>query len=251
MADNSGALFAARKIEFNLINSAFLYAYCIFVGVCYQLGFWSSLHFDIIPFLSPIDFLKIAAYPIMAGILTYIFTAMMSTYIIRNGDREVREKSGNKFLKWYYIIYILLNAVLVAIAFIILLYNFYISDLDNKLRFGLPILSIIAVFYFADGSRIEILEDKIANGMIVGFFCILPTAAYGLGDRKINDIISNERSYYYLGENSSNCKTDSLFRNIYLGKYGDHFIFYNNIFGDICIENNGNIKLKHYQYVKN
>ncbi|EGR3960080.1 hypothetical protein DDN39_19325, partial [Vibrio cholerae] len=97
----------------NWTLSAVSYFYFSFVGVCYMLGYWTPLHFNILDFLSPVDVIKSAAYPIIPAIIGSFFWVIMDT--INSQPTHKVEQDDPKLIKVLFYILILGLAILLLV----------------------------------------------------------------------------------------------------------------------------------------
>lgn len=235
----------------NLTITAAIYFYFVFVGACYLLGFWIPLHFNILQFVSPLDILKTATYPIIPAALGILFYVLMDAF----NSQGVKKPTGNdpkevKVMFWISAVFILLLASISIYSMSNLIYQLFISEPDKRLSYALPVASFIGIFYMLYNPPFMKDGNKIIRNFLIIFVGILPTVAFFQGGKNINEIIAGEASYYKLAHESKFCKVNQASDMIYLGLYGNRYIFVDSISKDICIEVSGSMLLTYHQFNK-
>lgn len=228
----------------NWTISALCYFYFVFVGISYLLGFWTPLHFNILEFLSPIDMIKSATYPVIPAALGMFFFVLVDTYNSQGTKKP--ESDDPKYLKYIFwaIIFIFLLLILInVINMAVQLYSLFVAEPEKRLSYALPILSILSVVYFLYNPPFLINKHKFLRHFVIIFMCMLPTVSYFQGNKNITKILKGTSSYHYLKSSSKSCFIDEKSRMIYLGFYGGNYFFVNSISKDICVEKGGGVLL--------
>lgn len=228
----------------NWTLSAFCYFYFVFVGICYLLGFWTPLHFNVLEFLSPIDMIKSATYPVIPAALGIFFWVLVDSYNSQGTRKpEHDDPKAIKMLFWVLLVLILLMFLINIISLASHLYYLFVSEPEKRLYYALPAASIVSIFYFLSKPPFLINSHKIIRNFVIIFSCILPTVSYFQGSKNITEILEGESNFYYLKRNSKNCLIDNGSKMIYLGYYGSSYFFVNSKSKDICIEKDGGVLL--------
>lgn len=228
----------------NWTLSAFFYFYFVFVGICYLLGFWTPLHFNILEFLSPIDMIKSATYPVIPAALGIFFWVLMDSYNSQGTKKpEHDEPRVVKVLFWVIVVLFLLAFLINMILLASHLYYLFLSEPEKRLSYALPVASIVSIFYFLSKPPFLINSPKFIRNFVIIFACMLPTVSYFQGSMNITATLEGDSNFYYLKSNSKNCLIDKGSKMIYLGYYGSSYFFVNSKSQDICIEKNGGVLL--------
>lgn len=228
----------------NWTISTFIYIFFSSIGVCYFLGFWIPLHFNILDFLSPMDLIKSAAYPIIPAVIAGLFWVVVDT--INTQGIKKTDVQESKFIKvlngflWFCLIILLLNNVF---TFVWRLYHIFVVEPEKRLSLVLPIVTIVSMIYLLIKPPFLKDKNKFVRHFVIIFMCTLPTIAYYKGNTDITGILESSSSYYYLKTSSKNCKVDNNSKMIYLGFYGAKFFFLNSKTSDICIEKDDGVLL--------
>ncbi|WP_417438182.1 hypothetical protein [Idiomarina sp.] len=228
----------------NWTLSAFFYFYFVFVGICYLLGFWFPLHFNILEFLSPIDMIKSATYPVIPAALGILFFVLIDSYNSQ-GTRKP-EYDEPKAIKVIFgvIVALFLLMFLINIMFLAThLYYLFISEPEERLSYALPVASVVSIFYFLSHPPFLVNSHKFIRNFVIIFTCILPTVSYFQGSKSIMEVLEGDSNFYYLKSSSENCLVDKESKMIYLGYYGSNYFFVNSKSKDICIEKDGGVLL--------
>jgi len=236
----------------NWTYSAIVYLYFIFVGSCYFLGFWTPLHFNIFQFISPVDILKSATYPLIPAALGIFFFVLIDT-VNSSGTSTKPDKEDPKSIKVLYWFAILLLFLLVAfniISLVSYLYSALVSEPENRLSYALPATSIISTIYLLLNPPFLKDKPKFIRNFVIIFTCALPTVSYFQGERNITNKIKSTSSFFYLKKSSKSCEVSTKNKEVYLGFYGGMYIFMNSKNQDICIEKDGGVLLSYFQYQK-
>lgn len=235
----------------NWTISAAMYFYFVFVGACYLLGFWTPLHFNIFEFLSPVDILKSATYPVIPAALGVFFYVLMDSY----NSQGTRKPEGNdpkaiKVLFWILAATMLIIILINIFLLITHLYHLFISEPERRLSYALPVATFIASVYLVLKPPFMKESSKLARNFVIIFTCVLPTVSYFQGDKNIRKILEGEASYYKLKQTSTNCEVSASSDMIYLGLHGNRYVFIDSESQDICIESDNSILLTYYKYIE-
>ena len=233
----------------NLITSAWVYLYFIFVGSCYFWGFWTPLHFNILEYLSPIDVLKSSVYPILPAVVFVLFMSAMDTYNTRTAKAMQGKRLDSddwlvvKFLFCILVVgfsaLFLLNAYYVVLFF----YKLCVSPPEQRMLYALPVLSIVLTIYFLRNPP-EFLGDNLyVKNFVIIFFCSLPTVSYYQGSRNVDAIFDGKSSSLVLKSASKNCSLSGSGKEVYVGYYGGAYFFVNSVSRDLCVERDGSVVL--------
>ena len=125
--------------------SAVSYVFFVFVGLCYTLGFWIPLHFNILEFISPVDIIKAATYPIIPAAIGILFWVVVDT--VNSQERKKVEDNDPVLIKLLYYIMLICMVILILSNIFNLcfyLYKIFISEPEKRLSFILPILSLLS-----------------------------------------------------------------------------------------------------------
>jgi hypothetical protein len=228
----------------NWTFSALCYFYFVFVGACYLLGFWTPLHFNILEFLSPIDMIKSATYPVIPAALGIFFWVLLDSYNSQGTKKpESDDPKSITILFWVIMVLFLLLILINVISLASYLYYSFLAEPEKRLSYALPAASTISIFYFLSKPPFLIEKHKFVRNFVIIFVCILPTVSYFQGSKNITEILEGTSNYHYLKSSSKNCLINDNARLIYLGFYGQNYFFVNSISNDICIEKNGGVLL--------
>ena len=233
----------------NIKITAAMYVYFVFVGACYLLGFWTPLHFNILQFVSPMDLIKSAVYPIIPSIIGVSVLALMDAY--NSQGVTPPDKDAPKDLKITFkilTVFIILNFLLLVSVFIYFLYNAIMSEPDRRLYYVFPIASFISTYLLINHAPSFPGISKFSRNLIIISGCLLPLISYYQGDKNINNIFNGEASYYKLKKETDVCKTNESSDMIYMGLLGDRYIFIDSQNRDICIDSNKSISLTYHEY---
>tara|TARA_B100001059_G_C17672209_1_gene495148 strand:- start:103 stop:870 length:768 start_codon:yes stop_codon:yes gene_type:complete len=236
----------------NWTFSAVLYLYFIFVGACYFLGFWTPLHFNIFEFLSPMDILKSATYPLIPAALGIFFFVLIDAVNSSNNSIKTDDSDPKsiKALYWLAIFILFLMIVMNLIRVAVHIFNAIISEPEKRLSYALPAISIIAAIYLVINPPLLKDKAKFIRNFVIIFACFLPTVSYFQGEKNITNKMEATSSFFYLKKSSKNCTVAKESKEIYLGFYGGMYIFMNSINKDICIEKDGGVLLSYYKFMK-
>lgn len=228
----------------NWTLSAFCYFYFVFVGICYLFGFWTPLHFNVLEFLSPIDMIKSATYPVIPAALGIFFWVLIDSYNAQGTRKpEHDDPKGIKFLFWVFVVLILLLFLINIISLASHIYHLFVSEPEKRLSYALPAASMIGIFYLLSKPPFLVNSHKFIRNFVIIFICILPTVSYFQGSKNITAILEGNSKFYYLKSNPKNCLIDKGSKMFYLGYYGGSYFFVNSKSKDICIEKDGGVLL--------
>ncbi|MCU1803434.1 hypothetical protein [Pectobacterium parvum] len=224
--------------------SAFCYFYFVFVGVCYLLGFWIPLHFNVLEFMSPVDIIKSATYPLIPAALGVFFWVLMDSYNSK-GTRKPEDDDPKiiKILFWLILSLGIMLTLMTIFSLSIYLYNLFITEPEKKISYALPIASMVSIFYFLHNPPFLIDKEKLIRNFVIIFTCTLPTISYFQGSKNITNLLEGSSDFYYLKISSKNCLVDKKSKIIYLGYFSGNYFFVNSINKDICIEKDGGVLL--------
>lgn len=236
----------------NWTFSAALYLYFIFVGSCYFLGFWTPLHFNIFQFLTPIDILKSATYPIIPAALGIFFFVLIDAVNSSNNSIKTdrSDPKSMKVLYWLTIVILFIMFAINAITVAVYIFNAIISEPEKRLSYALPAISIITAIYLVINPPILKDNAKFIRNFVIIFLCFLPTVSYFQGEKNITSKMEESSSFFFLKKSSKNCAVVKESKEIYLGFYGGMYIFINSKNQDICIEKDGGVLLSFYEFKK-
>ncbi|EMF7380907.1 hypothetical protein V4F50_004613 [Vibrio parahaemolyticus] len=235
----------------NWTLSAVSYFYFSFVGVCYMLGYWTPLHFNILDFLSPVDVIKSAAYPIIPAIIGSFFWVIMDT--VNSQPTHKVEQDDPKLIKVLFYILILGLAILLLVNVyhvVLFLYLTVVSEPEKRIAFALPVISILSTIFFLNKPPFLLDNSRYTRHFAVIFMCVLPTIAYYQGDRNISQTLAGKKGHYILSKPSKNCSFNENEQQVYLGFYSSTWFFVNKSTNDLCLEREGSVNLK-YEPVEN
>lgn len=228
----------------NWTLSALCYFYFVFVGICYILGFWTPLHFNVLEFLSPVDMIKSATYPVIPAALGIFFWVLMDSYNTQGTKKpEGDDPKAIKILFWIMVVLVLLLVLLNVVSLISHLYHLFMAEPEKRLSYALPAASIISTIYFLSKPPFLIENHKFIRNFVIIFICALPTVSYFQGSKNISNILEGNSTYYYLKNSSKNCVVNGGERIVYLGFYGGSYFFVDSASKDICIEKDGGVLL--------
>ena len=234
----------------NWSTSALLYLYCILIGGLYHLGFWAPLNFNIFEFLTPIDILKSATYPLIPALMiSFIFSAYsaLHTYSHSFSPENLPQHEESKSTKIFYWSSMILLALIGVYHIANLLYLAYRLP-EKRFLYVLTLFSALAVYYvFSRPAAIKNTKTIVKNALLL-FITLLPTMSYYQGDKNINSKIDLNTSFYHLKKSSKNCEVTIGSKEIYLGFYGGMYFFINSDNRDICIEKDGGVQLTYFKY---
>lgn len=233
------------------IKTATIYIYFVFVGTCYLFGFWTPLHFNILQFVSPVDILKSAIYPMVPAALGVFFYVVMDAFNSQGVDKpKPEDPKVIRNLFWIANILIIISTLIVIYSLVVCLYELYMSEPEKRLSYALPIASVLSVIYMISKPPFMQEASKFTRNFTIILICTLPSLSYSQGERNIKEILENKASYYKLKIDSKNCKVNALSNIIFLGLYDSKYLFIDSESKDICIETDGSINLKYYEYKK-
>ncbi|MGL5798628.1 MAG: hypothetical protein ACRCYN_00930 [Plesiomonas sp.] len=224
--------------------SAVSYFYFFFVGVCYMLGYWTPLHFNILDFLSPVDVIKSAAYPVIPALIGSFIWIIMDT--VNSQPKKKLEQDDPKSLKVLFYIMLMCIFILMLINLyqvIVFLYLTVTSEPEKRLAFALPVVSIVSTIFFLNKPPFLLEHSRFVRHFVIIFMCVLPTIAFHQGNRDISQMLSGEKSHYVLASASKNCKVEGEQHQIYLGFYSTTWFFVNKLTKDLCLEREGGVNL--------
>lgn len=228
----------------NWTLSAFCYFYFVFVGICYLLGFWTPLHFNVLEFLSPIDMIKSASYPIIPAALGIFFWVLIDSYNTQGTRKpEDNDPKAIKFIFWVLVVLMLFMFLINIISLASHLYYLFVSEPEKRLSYALPAASMVSIFYFLSKPPFLINSHKFIRHFVIIFICALPTVSYFQGSKNITEILEGKSKFYYLKSQSKTCSIDKDYKMIYIGYYGSAYFFVNSKTKDICIEKDGGVLL--------
>ncbi|WP_341659611.1 hypothetical protein [Vibrio sp.] len=228
----------------NWTLSAVSYFYFSLVGVCYMLGYWTPLHFNILDFLSPVDVIKSAAYPVIPALIGSFIWIVIDT--VNSQPKQKLEQEDPKVLKVLF--YIMLACILILMLInlyqvILFLYLTVISEPEKRLAFALPVVSIVSIIFLLNKPPFLLKHSRFVRHFAIIFMCVLPTIAFHQGDKDINQILAGEKSHYVLAKTSKNCIVEEDQSQIYLGFYSTTWFFVNQLTKDLCLERDGGVNL--------
>lgn len=234
----------------NWTFSAAVYLYFIFVGACYFLGFWTPLHFNIFEFLSPMDILKSATYPIIPAALGIFFFVLIDAVNSSNNSIKTDDSDPKsiKALYWFAIFLLFLMLVMNVINVAVHIFQAIISEPEKRLSYALPAISIIGAIYLAINPPFLKDKTRFIRNFVIIFACFLPTVSYFQGEENIINKMESTSSFFYLKKSSKNCNVAKGSKEIYLGFYGGMYIFMNSANKDICIEKDGGVLLSYSKF---
>ncbi|WP_318401479.1 hypothetical protein [Photobacterium leiognathi] len=228
----------------NWTLSAVSYFYFSFVGVCYMLGYWTPLHFNILDFLSPVDVIKSAAYPVIPALIGSFIWIVIDT--VNSQPKQKLEQEDPKLLK-------VLFCIMFACILIVMLINLYkviiyiyltvISEPERRLAFALPVISIASTIFLLNKPPFLQEHSRFVRHFVIIFMCVLPTIAFQQGDKDISQILVGKKSHYVLAKTSKNCIVEEDQSQIYLGFYSTTWFFVNRLTKDLCLERDGGVNL--------
>ncbi|MEL7596177.1 hypothetical protein ACEUC8_05060 [Aeromonas veronii] len=230
----------------NWTLSAISYVYFSLVGVCYMLGYWTPLHFNILDFLSPVDVIKSAAYPIVPALIGSFIWVAMDT--VNSQPLQRVEKDDNKTTKTLFYMMFAFLAILFLINLyhvVIFLYLTVVSEPERRLAFALPIVSILSTIFFLNKPPFLLEHSRYIRHFVIIFMCALPTIAFHQGDINISQTLLGTKGYYSLVKSSKNCSLGESEQYIYLGFYSSTLFFVNKSTKDLCLEREGGANLKY------
>ncbi len=228
----------------NWTLSAFCYFYFVFVGICYLLGFWIPLHFNVLEFLSPIDMIKSATYPVIPAALGIFVWVLVDSFNSQGAKKPKHDAPMIlKVLFWILIVLFILMFIFNMYLLASYLYSLLISEPEKRLTYALPAASMISIFYFLSKPPFLINSHKFIRHFLIIFICALPTTAYFQGYKNIKNILEGNSIFHYLKNDSKSCLTENGSKMIYLGYYGSSYFFVNSKSEDICIEKDGGVLL--------
>lgn len=228
----------------NWTLSALCYFYFVFVGICYLLGFWTPLHFNVLEFLFPVDMIKSATYPLIPAALGIFFWVLVDSYNTQGTKKtEGDDPKAIKILFWVIVVLLLLLVLINIVSLISYLYHLFMAEPEKRLSYALPAASIISTIYFLSKPPFLIEKHKFIRNFVIIFFCVLPTVSYFQGSKNISNILEGNSTYYYLKNNSKNCVVNGEAKLVYLGFYGGNYFFVDSTSKDICIEKDSGVLL--------
>ena len=225
---------------------AISYFYFLFVGTCYMLGYWTPLHFNILDYLSPIDIIKSATYPVipaLVGTVAYVLIDTINTQPRQKieGDKSKVTRALNYIAMGFIATLIIVNAINLASY----IYMTFTSEPEKRFAFALPALSLVSTIYLLVKPPFLIEHSRYIRHFVIIFMCALPTISYYQGDKDLSNSLNGKTGFHYLKEPTQNCKIggDKL---IYIGFYGSTWFFVNSSNKDLCLEKDGGIMLGYY-----
>lgn len=230
----------------NWTLSAISYVYFSLVGVCYMLGYWTPLHFNILDFLSPVDVIKSAAYPIIPALIGSFIWVIMDT--VNSQPLQQVEKDDNKIMKiLFYIMFVCLAILLLINLYrvVIFLYLTVVSEPERRLAFALPVVSIFSTIFFLNKPPFLLEYSRYIRHFAIIFMCVLPTIAFHQGDRDISQTLLGAKGYYSLVKSSQSCSLSDSEKYIYLGFYSSTLFFVNKSTKDLCLERESGVNLQY------
>ncbi len=209
-----------------------------------MLGYWTPLHFNILDFLSPVDVIKSAAYPVIPALIGSFIWIVIDT--VNSQPKQKLEQEDPKVLKVFF--YIMLASILTLMLInlyqvILFLYLTVISEPEKRLAFALPVVSIVSTIFLLNKPPFLLEHPRFVRHFVIIFMCVLPTIAFHQGDRDISQILVGEKSHYVLAKTSKNCTVEEDQSQIYLGFYSTTWFFVNQLTKDLCLERDGGVNL--------
>ncbi|WP_283392510.1 hypothetical protein [Photobacterium phosphoreum] len=226
--------------------SAVSYFYFSFVGVCYMLGYWTPLHFNILDFLLPVDVIKSAAYPIIPALIGSFIWVTMDT--VNSQPRHKLEQDDPKLIKVLFYIMIGGLAILLLVNVFNVVHFLYltmVSEPEMRLAFALPVVSILSTIYLLNKPPFLLEHSRYIRHFVIIFMCALPTIAFHQGDRDISQTLSGVKGHYVMSKPSKNCDLNDGEQQVYLGFYSSTWFFVNKSTKNLCLEREGGVNLKY------
>ncbi len=230
----------------NWTTTAICYFYFLCVGGLYLYGFWAPLHFNILQFLSPLDVIKSAVYPLVPTLLTILAYSAMDAFNSQGVEKpEEDEVKAIKGLYYAFILVSLIGFLLLVFVVAATLWEAIVTTPEKRLLFALPVISIVVTIYLVSNPpKLLQSKKKVVRNFGIIFTCLLPTYSHTAGYKEVISTIDESKALYYLKESTKSCKVGTGVSMIFLGMYGENYFFFNPANRDVCIENQSSVLLK-------
>ncbi|WP_105259230.1 hypothetical protein [Pseudoalteromonas sp. T1lg88] len=229
----------------NWTTTAICYFYFLCVGGLYLYGFWTPLHFNILQFLSPLDVIKSAVYPLIPTLLTILVLTALDAYNSQGIQKpEENDAKAIKGLFYIFIFAAFLGVLLLLVVVGVNVWEAITTVPEKKLLYALPVISIGVMIYLIKNPPVLKGKNKIFRNLVIMFTSLLPTYSHTAGYNEITATLEEKKSLYYLKKSTKNCVVGTGVRMIYLGMYGQSYFFLNPENKDICVEKEHGLVLK-------
>ncbi|MGB4101267.1 MAG: hypothetical protein WBK91_05120 [Alphaproteobacteria bacterium] len=168
-----------------------IFGYCFVLGIMYEWGYWRVFNVDILEFAALQDIIKLAAYPLLGGIVLLITSLGWMKHTQQQVDK-LKNTSFDKFMKRYWGLNLLFFAAVLFVQLHFIPYPFNVQLFS--LTFSAYLTSIILSGNFFS----NLVPNYRLRSVIVFGVLIAPSVFYVHGANDAQNILIGNGYQYTL-----------------------------------------------------
>lgn len=220
-------------MDSKLSLSVVAYAYFLFVGAAYLLGFWLPFDFNILVFADASDIIRVSIYPLLpaAGIL--LANALLDGLNTKSKKEYDEQIAAGGIFLWSMRIQTAFAYVAIVGAVVWSAYQIAVEPSYGKLKGAFPLASLLLFSYLIYGNKHLLWLDVRVRVFLVAMACFLPTGAFRTGNDIGSSLAELKGSYWTIIVKES-CLGAPM-ELVYLGRLGGKYFGMSKIDKAICV----------------
>lgn len=209
------------------------YAYFLFVGAAFLLGFWLPFDFNILAFVDVIDIIKVSVYPLLpvAGVL--LTQALMDGLNSKSKKDYDEQIAAGGVFRWSMRIQSAIGFLSIGGGILWFGYQVIVEPGYEKLKGAFPLASLLLFAYIVFNNRHLLWLDVRVRVFAVAMLCFMPAGAFKTGNDAGSSLKELKGGYWQITTKESCVGMPTEL--VYLGRLGGKYFGMSKVDKAICV----------------